>query len=118
IYLFCGLVGIPVFAGFSSGLSCFFGKTGGFLYGFCFLVFFCGLGTWTNTAWKTITVSALGLIACHICGVLQFALLMHMSISSSFLLVSLPFLLKDALSIVGAFLLSKLITKALAQSGI
>lgn len=118
VYLFCGLVGIPVFAGFSSGLSCFFGKAGGFLYGFFFLVFFCGLATQTNTTWKKITLSALGLIACHMCGVLQFAFLMHMSIFSSFLLVSLPFLLKDALSMVGAFFLSKLILKALTQSGI
>lgn len=118
VYLFCGLVGIPVFAGFSSGPSCFFDKTGGFLFGFLFLVFLCGLAMHTDTAWKKSTLSALGLIACHACGVLQFAFFMHISIASSFLLVSLPFLLKDALSMVGAFILSKLILKALAQSGI
>lgn len=34
IYILLGLIGLPVFAGFSSGLGVIFGSTGGFLLGF------------------------------------------------------------------------------------
>ena len=118
LYLLCGLVGIPVFAGFSSGPASFFGKAGGFLYGFIFMAILCGLASETTSNWKRIVLSALGLIACHLCGVLQFAFLMHISIVSSIVLVSLPFLLKDAISMICAFALALLVRKALSQSGI
>lgn len=36
IYLLMGLIGVPVFAGFSSGISALLGPTGGFLIGFIF----------------------------------------------------------------------------------
>ena len=42
IYLLCGAVGLPVFAGFSGGLSDLFGVTGGFLLGYLPLAFFSG----------------------------------------------------------------------------
>ncbi len=34
LYLIIGIIGVPVFANFSSGLGVLFGATGGFLYGF------------------------------------------------------------------------------------
>ena len=36
IYLLMGLIGVPVFAGFSAGISALLGPTGGFLIGFIF----------------------------------------------------------------------------------
>ncbi|MGX7418157.1 biotin transporter BioY [Carnobacterium gallinarum] len=42
IYLLLGLIGIPVFAGFSSGLGALLGPTGGFLIGFIFNAFITG----------------------------------------------------------------------------
>ena len=118
LYLLCGFVGIPVFSGFQGSPASFFSKTGGFLFGFIFMVILCGLASETTILWKRLILSALGLIACHVCGVLQFAFLMNLSILQSFLLVSLPFLLKDILSIVFAFAFSKLVLKAIYQAGI
>ena len=42
IYLLIGLVGIPVFAGFSAGVGKFFGPTGGYLIGYLVLSFLGG----------------------------------------------------------------------------
>ena len=44
LYLLMGAVGIPVFAGFSGGLSSLLGMTGGFLISFPVLSFTAGLG--------------------------------------------------------------------------
>ena len=35
VYLLLGAVGIPVFAGFSGGVGCLLGSTGGYLVGIC-----------------------------------------------------------------------------------
>ncbi len=44
LYLLIGAIGIPVFAGFSSGLGVLLGMTGGFLISFPVLSFTAGLG--------------------------------------------------------------------------
>lgn len=42
IYLVLGWVGLPVFAGYSSGFTCLFGPTGGYMIGYLFLAFLTG----------------------------------------------------------------------------
>lgn len=42
IYLFLGLVGLPVFSGFTSGPAKLLGPTGGYLIGFIFTALVCG----------------------------------------------------------------------------
>ena len=42
VYLLLGLVGLPVFSGFSSGVGKLFGPTGGYLIGFIFMALICG----------------------------------------------------------------------------
>ena len=43
IYLLMGMIGLPVLAGGSAGISHYFGPTGGFLVGFIFQAYFIGL---------------------------------------------------------------------------
>lgn len=117
LYLLCGAVGLPVFAGFQGGLASFFGKTGGFLFGFLLLAFCCGIAGEKKNKLVQGAYGVLGMLLCHLLGVLQFAFLMKMSFIATFLLVSLPFLVKDLLSIGFAFLIGELVKKALAQSG-
>ncbi len=44
VYLMLGLAGVPVFAHFRGGFTCFFQPTGGFLLSFPLLAFMVGLG--------------------------------------------------------------------------
>lgn len=118
LYLLCGAVGLPVFAGFHGGIASFFGKTGGFLFGFLLLAFCCGIAGEKKNKGVQGLYGVLGMLLCHLLGVLQFAFLMKMPLTTTFLLVSFPFLIKDLLSIIFAFLIGEIVKKALRQAGI
>lgn len=113
VYLLLGMAGLPVFAGFTGGVSKLAGPTGGFLIGFIFLAALCGLarGKAGLAPWLYM---ALGLLLCHAAGVIQFALLGGRSLTETFLVVSLPYIVKDALSLAAGRLLAAGIDKRLA----
>ena len=123
IYILLGFVGIPVYNGFTGGPSVLFGMTGGFIWGFLFIAFLCGMAfeqrynNFKNIIIK-ILLPLIGLILCHIIGVLQFCLIMDMKIWSAALAVSIPYLPKDILSIVIAYFIAFSIRKALYASKI
>ena len=96
VYLALGAVGLPVFAGFSGGVGAFLGVTGGFLWGF-FLM-------------------SLLLVLCDLCGAIQFAVLMSTSLPQAILLVCLPYLVKDIISVVLGYAAAQVILYSLKKS--
>lgn len=111
-YLFLGMVGFPVFAQGKGGFTSLIGLTGGFLIGFIFLVYFCQKSKSCKTFWSEVSVSLIGLILLHICGVLQYSFLTSMNFINVSLLVSIPFLLKDCLSVLLALIVSNKLNRA------
>ncbi len=110
-YLFLGLVGLPVFASGKCGFATIFGLTGGFLIGFIPLVYFCNKAKSANNIYSKIILIAIALASLHILGILQYSFLTGVGIANSFMLVSLPFLIKDSLSIILALLISEKLHK-------
>jgi biotin transport system substrate-specific component len=115
VYLALGAVGIPVFTGFTGGISKFVGVTGGFLWGFLFMAFLCGLGKEQSNRIVAILLGVAGLLICHLCGTLQFSILMGTPFLRALLLVSLPYLVKDILSVVAGYVVAEAVAKALAR---
>lgn len=109
VYLMLGAVGVPVFSGFQGGISRLIGPTGGFLIGFIFLAWFCGI----NSEKKPLRIflGMIGLILCHLTGALQYALLMNIGFGQSLLTVSVPFLIKDVISVAAAFFVSLAVSR-------
>ena len=114
VYVLIGAVGMPVFAGMKGGFQVLLGPTGGFLFGFIAMAFFCGIRT--ERLWSRIAVSLGGLAVCYLCGAVQYALLMQIDLLKSIVLVVLPFVVKDALSVVAAQYMAIPIRKALAHT--
>ena len=108
IYIILGAIGLPVFSNMSGGISHLFGLSGGFIFGFLFLAFFSGFN---KKPIFSILLSFLGLILCHICGIVQFSFLSKTSILSAFFVVSFPYIVKDILSIIFAFFLKTILYK-------
>lgn len=118
IYFLLGLFGVPVFSNFTGGFSKLFGTTGGFLIGFFFLALGCGLfsdpSARKNPVFRhalPLLFGILGLLFCHLTGVLQVSMILNTSFAGSFFLVSAPYLVKDLVSIVAAFFLAKLLRR-------
>ena len=115
VYVLLGAVGVPVFAGMRGGFSVLLGPTGGFLYGFIIMAFFCGMRI--KSLLLRLAVSLGGLAACYLCGAVQYALLMQTDLIKSAALVVLPFVLKDVLSVVAAQYMAIPIRKAVSGLG-
>ena len=89
------------------------GPTGGYIIGFITMVFLCGLNS--EKLYMRAVFSLLGLLSCHLLGSLWFAFVTSTSILEAFAIASLPFLLKDVISVVCAFVIAKPLNVALTR---
>lgn len=117
VYILIGMVGVPVFAGMRGGFAVLFGATGGFIIGFIPLCLLCGgFGLSEKSGrYRHITAIALGitgLLLCHICGIVQFMLIMQTDIMTALLTASLPYIAKDMVCILLAYPVSNILKKA------
>ncbi len=118
VYVLLGLVGIPVFAQFTCGAGILFGISGGYIFGFIGMVFLCGLSEEFEKYPIKILLSLSGLAFCHLFGVFQFAFVAKCSVWQALMIASVPYIVKDAISVALAYWVSKLIKKALKAGGI
>lgn len=105
VYVLSGLVGIPVFSGFQGGISALFNITGGFILGFIPMAFLCGVKK------QPVLCGFLGLIICHILGIIVFSLITGRGIIEGIIMASLPYMLKDACLMLLAYKTSSIIKK-------
>ena len=122
IYIILGLIGVPVYAGMSAGAGVLAGPTGGYLWGFIIMTFFCGLaadfGNNAKGCIAKILISILALAGCHIPGIIQLKIVAGMSWPQAALLGTVPYLLKDILSMAAAYFIAAAVRKALRSADI
>lgn len=114
-YILLGTVGVPVFSGFRGGAQVLFGATGGFIFGFLLLTLFCGFCELIKNKYLKFLPGLAGLALCHIWGTAQYAVIYKMKPVPAFLLVSVPYLIKDVLSVIVAYILSVYIVKLIKK---
>lgn len=106
LYILLGLIGIPVFAGFSGGIAVLLGPTGGYIIGFIFTALVVGfmcdkLG---RKIWVVTLSSVLGLLVCYAFGTGWFMYVYNSSnepigLMTALLWCVVPYLLFDAAKI-------------------
>ncbi|MGN0470161.1 MAG: biotin transporter BioY [Acutalibacteraceae bacterium] len=112
LYVLLGAVGLPVFAGFSGGVSVLFGPTGGYIIGFIFTALAVGFMTdkLGRKLWVLAVSMVVGLLLCYIFGTAWFIILYNIQGNAMDLITALgycvfPFLIADGLKIIAAAIL-------------
>lgn len=111
IYLFMGLLGLPVFTG-GGGFAYILNLTFGYIIGFVFAALVAGIvrGNGQAKLWRLIVAAICGFLANYLIGIPYFALIWHFymgngELLSALLINNILYMPKDfALSIVAAFL--------------
>lgn len=122
-YLALGAFGLPVFAGFQSGIGALFGATGGYLLGFlAATLVMWGLERLFVRKGVFLVISMIaGLLACYTFGTAWFLLVYGGGASNSLAAVLavcvLPYLPADALKIALAVLLSRRLRPQIKTAG-
>ena len=63
-------------------------------------------------------LGVVGLLICHVLGAFHYSIIAATGFGPAFLLVSVPYLVKDVLSVIGALVVALVIKKTLSKSGI
>ena len=102
VYLLLGMVGLPVFSGFSGGIGVLLGPTGGYLIGYlpCALV----IGMLIKRGFRSIPSMVLGTLVCYLFGTIWFLAVMVGAYTwkQAILICIVPYLLFDAVKIFAA----------------
>ena len=113
LYIIAGIVGVPVFSGFSGGLGHLFGATGGYITGFLFIGLVPTLFSLLSVR-KSFTPLALvsGTVLCYIFGTVRYVLFYSDSLNASeFISVMsicvLPFIIPDTIKLITALFLCR-----------
>lgn len=118
IYFLLGLIGLPVFANFNSGVGALFGLTGGYMIGWLF----SGLIMWLmekligKKLWAQAVSMLIGLIVCYITGTAWFMVAYArnsgpIGLWTALLWCVIPFVVPDIVKLVLALMVSQRLKK-------
>ena len=118
LYLLLGAIGMPVFAGFSSGVGVLFGMTGGFLFGYLPLAFCSGWAArrYQGNRWGMSAGMGIGTVLLYAIGTVWFMAVTEMPLAAALGACVVPFLPGDALKIAAVCLIAPRLSAALKIS--
>ena len=111
IYILLGAIGVPVFAGFKSGLGVLAGPTGGYIIGFIFTALIVGLFSekFGGKIWALAVSMVLGIAVCYAFGSAWFYIYMQSktAVTLSYILglCVVPYIVPDIVKIAVACIL-------------
>lgn len=114
LYISLGIIGLPVFSGFSGGIGHLLGATGGYISGFIFTAVIYAIITkfFGNSAKTKVVGLILGLLACYVFGTFWYTAvylgeLNFKSFISSTMVCVVPFIIPDLIKMAAAILISE-----------
>ncbi len=111
IYILTGLVGMPVFSGFKSGIGAVASPTGGFVFSYIFVVLILGCCSRARKKSHVAALCALSLAVCYTFGTLWYMLVTRADLPSALMLCVVPFIPFDVVKLYAAYKVSKAVRK-------
>jgi len=104
IYLILGAIGLPVFSGWTGGISRLVDVTGGFLIGYLPCSVCAGYAMHSSSISRIIRVVFVlfSILICHISGILWYSEVAKVSVYTSAAAVSIPFLIPECVKTLAA----------------
>lgn len=120
IYILIGLVGIPVFSGFSGGPSKLLGPTGGYIIGYIFMALIAGsfIDKFTDKWYLCFAGMVLGTAVCYAIGTVWLSYQANMPASAALAAGVIPFIPGDLAKILIASFVGPLIRKQLIRANL
>lgn len=105
-YILLGIVGLPVFSGFSGGVATIIGYRGGYIIGFLIVALIFWL--FEKSRVPKAMVLIMGLMCCYIFGSVWYALIYsNGGFKEIILLCCIPYILPDVLKLIISFVIVK-----------
>lgn len=120
VYILLGLVGLPVFAGFTSGPGKLFGPTGGYIIGYLFMAPICGffIDRWGDKFLLSFLGMVLGTAVLYLFGSLWLAYQASYTLSQAFMAGVAPYIPGDLVKLILAMVLGCQVRKRLKRAGL
>ncbi len=125
IYTLLGLIGLPVFSGFTAGPGVLFGITGGYIFGFIAAAFVIGLivdNVTTINRWLQYIIMLfsmlIGLIIIYAFGVIQMMIIAKLDMNTAIVSGVLPFIVPDIIKMVVGSLVAYFVRNALRKQNL
>ena len=119
LYLLIGIIGVPVFSGFSGGFQKLAGVTGGYLVGYLPCAFLAGLGAERaekeGRKWILPAMMVIGTAVLYAIGTAWFMIQTKNGLGAALGLCVLPFLPGDAVKIAAVAMITPAVRKATAR---
>ncbi|MCM1314150.1 MAG: biotin transporter BioY [Prevotella sp.] len=113
VYILLGAVGMPVFSGFSAGISALMSYSGGYIWGFLFLALVYWFAEKFSGRKLIVQVISLiiGMMVCYLCGTLWFMYVTKSTFLYGLSACVVPYVLFDALKLILALFVSERVKK-------
>ncbi len=107
LYLVLGTIGLPIFAGYNSGLQVLLGPTAGYIYGYLFIIIFIYIFKKSNHKTVHFLGFIMGTATCYLIGTVWLSFYLKIRFFDALLIGVLPYLFGDIIKISFTILISR-----------
>lgn len=119
VYLIIGIVGVPVFSGFTGGFAKLLGPTGGYIIGFIPMAIIAGLVIEkSGSRILHFIAMVVGTAVCYAFGTVWFCVVMKSDVAAALGMCVFPFIPGDIAKIVIAMVAGPILKKRIQKAGI
>ena len=120
VYILLGLVGLPVFAGFTGGAGKLLGPSGGFILGYIFMALICGffIDRWGNNIFLSFLGFLLGTAVLYLFGSFWLIYQTSVTLSQAILAYVIPYIPGDLIKLILAMILGRQVRNRLERAGL
>lgn len=121
IYILLGLIGLPVFSGYTGGTAKLFGPTGGYIMSYVLMCLVSGYFIEKfpfKQGYFHFVGMILSLVICYVLGTLWFAQVLGKTFSESLTICVYPFVAVDLMKIVAVFFLGNGVKEGLRRANL